>query len=110
MGFRNPALLIALILIVIVLFGSSKLPDVARAVGQSLKILKKDVKDLRTDDTTPASSAPSNNPAPSPGPAAAAGSAAQSQPPSTPAPEPGHQSKTPDVVTPDVVEGDDSKS
>lgn len=56
---RSPVIWITLLLLIVLLFGSSKLPDLARAVGQSLKILKKDVGDLRDDDTraTPADGA-----------------------------------------------------
>jgi len=43
--------------IVVLLFGSNKLPDFARGVGQSLKILKSEVKDL-ADDGKPSPVAP----------------------------------------------------
>ena len=49
---RHPMFIVVLFVLVILLFGSSKLPDLARSVGQSMKILKKDVKDMR-GDTTP---------------------------------------------------------
>lgn len=48
--FDNPVALIALILVIVLLFGAKRLPDVARSVGSSLKIFKKEVKDLRQDD------------------------------------------------------------
>lgn len=48
--FRNPAVIITLILLVVVLFGARRLPDVARSVGSSLKIFKKEVRELRDDD------------------------------------------------------------
>ncbi len=48
---RHPATIIVLILLVVLLFGSRRLPDLARSVGQSLKIFKKEVKELRDDDT-----------------------------------------------------------
>jgi sec-independent protein translocase protein TatA len=37
--------LIAIILIILLLFGAKRLPDTARALGQSLKIFKKSVRD-----------------------------------------------------------------
>jgi sec-independent protein translocase protein TatA len=37
--------LIAIILIILLLFGAKRLPDTARAIGQSLKIFKKSVRD-----------------------------------------------------------------
>ncbi|WP_277210760.1 twin-arginine translocase TatA/TatE family subunit [Isoptericola croceus] len=48
--FRNPAVIIALILLIVLLFGSKRLPDVAKSIGSSLKIFKKEVKELRDDD------------------------------------------------------------
>jgi sec-independent protein translocase protein TatA len=47
--FDSPAALL-LILVVIVLFGSKKLPDAARGVGRSLRIFKAETKGLMTDD------------------------------------------------------------
>lgn len=48
---RHPAVIIVLILLVVLLFGSRRLPDLARSVGQSLKIFKKEVKELKDDGT-----------------------------------------------------------
>lgn len=42
-----------LLLIVLLLFGARKLPDLARSVGKSMKIFKSEVKDLK-DDGAPA--------------------------------------------------------
>lgn len=44
---------IAIIAVVIlILFGSKKLPDAARSLGRSMRILKTEVKGLHDDDTT----------------------------------------------------------
>src|SRR6266571_4919107 len=48
--FDNPAVLVILIVAVIVIFGSKRLPDAARGVGRSLRILKAETKGLMTDD------------------------------------------------------------
>ncbi|WP_455603932.1 Sec-independent protein translocase subunit TatA, partial [Cellulosimicrobium funkei] len=56
---RHPATIVVLILLVLLLFGSKRLPDMARSVGQSLKIFKKEVKDLREDDDTTTTTTPS---------------------------------------------------
>lgn len=48
--FRSPGVILVLILLVLLLFGSRRLPEVARSVGESLKVFKKEVKDLRDDD------------------------------------------------------------
>lgn len=76
---ENPVVLVALIVLVIVLFGAKRLPDVAKSVGSSLKIFKKEVRDLREDDkdapvtsapaaTTPPPAAPTTPVAPTPPP------------------------------------------
>jgi len=50
-----PELLIIAVVIVL-LFGSKKLPDVTRSIGKSLRILKTEVKGLHDDE--PAAPAP----------------------------------------------------
>lgn len=53
--------IIVLVLVVLLLFGANRLPGLAKSVGQSMKIFKSEVKDLRdderpekpTEDTTP---------------------------------------------------------
>lgn len=65
---RHPGFIIVLIVLVILLFGSNKLPDLARSVGQSLKILKKDVKDLRDDDPAESAQPGATTPPPPAGP------------------------------------------
>jgi sec-independent protein translocase protein TatA len=63
--------------VVLVLFGSKKLPDAARSLGRSMRILKTEIKDLHDDDRdeTPAPAAalpPATPPVVSPAPAAPA--------------------------------------
>lgn len=41
--------IIVLVIVVIFLFGSAKLPELARSLGQSARILKKEVRDLQED-------------------------------------------------------------
>lgn len=38
------------ILIIVIIFGAPKLPQLARSLGQSMKIFKSEVKDLRGDE------------------------------------------------------------
>jgi sec-independent protein translocase protein TatA len=48
--------LIVLIGVLVLLFGSTKLPGAARAIGQSMRIFKAETKDMRSeseDGTTP---------------------------------------------------------
>jgi sec-independent protein translocase protein TatA len=54
---------IAIIAVVIlVLFGSKKLPDAARSLGRSLRILKTEVKGMHDDDDQPAQPTPATQP------------------------------------------------
>jgi sec-independent protein translocase protein TatA len=46
----NPFLLLVLVLVIVLIFGSKRLPDAARSMGRSMKIFKAEVKDLRSDD------------------------------------------------------------
>jgi sec-independent protein translocase protein TatA len=63
MRFSATAILVVVVF-AIVLFGAKRLPDVARSLGQSMRILKSETKALREEDG-PA-------PAPAPAPAEAA--------------------------------------
>jgi sec-independent protein translocase protein TatA len=69
--FEKPAFLI-LLLIIILLFGAKRLPDLARGVGRSLRIFKAETDGLKTDGTpaeqAAAQQAVSSAPAPSPAP------------------------------------------
>ncbi|MCI4010550.1 Sec-independent protein translocase subunit TatA [Brevibacterium sp. ZH18] len=38
------------ILIIVIIFGAPKLPQLARSLGQSMKIFKSEIKDLRDED------------------------------------------------------------
>jgi sec-independent protein translocase protein TatA len=51
MGFlKEPSHLLIMLLVVVVLFGSRRLPDVARGLGQSMRIFKSEVKQMKDDD------------------------------------------------------------
>lgn len=43
---------IAILIVVVLLFGAKRLPDTARGLGRSLRILKAETKGLRDDDDT----------------------------------------------------------
>lgn len=47
--FRNPVILLVLILLAFLLFGANKLPKMARNLGQSMRILKSEVKEMKQD-------------------------------------------------------------
>lgn len=43
---------IVLLVVILLVFGASRLPDITRNVGKSMKIFKEEVKDLRDDGNT----------------------------------------------------------
>ena len=49
----EPWHLLVLAIVMIVLFGSKKLPDTARAFGKSMRILKSEAKALKDESVTP---------------------------------------------------------
>ena len=87
--FRNglePWHLILVVLAFVLLFGSKRLPDAARGLGKSLRILKSETRALREDgaDETPEPTAA----AAAPSTAATATTATMSTAPGVPAPAP----------------------
>ena len=79
--FDSPWKILIVAVVIIVLFGSKKLPSAARSLGQSMRILKKEVRGLHEDEPEPrppggqaAAQAPAWTPAPT-APAAAAAEA-----------------------------------
>ena len=61
--FDSPLKIAIIAVVIIVLFGSKKLPSAARSLGQSMRILKKEVQGLHEDEQ------PTAEPAPVPAPA-----------------------------------------
>ena len=62
--FDSPWKILIVAVVIIVLFGSKKLPGAARSLGQSMRILKREVQGLHEDETVPgASSAQAQDPA-----------------------------------------------
>ena len=49
--FDSPWKVLIVAVVLIVLFGSKKLPDAARSLGKSMRILKTEVTDLHHEDT-----------------------------------------------------------
>ncbi|MDO4613050.1 MAG: twin-arginine translocase TatA/TatE family subunit [Actinomycetaceae bacterium] len=45
----RPSHIIVLIVILIIVFGASKLPEIARNIGKSAKVLKSELQDLSED-------------------------------------------------------------
>ncbi|MCZ4558984.1 Sec-independent protein translocase subunit TatA [Rhodococcus maanshanensis] len=64
MGAMSPWHWAIVALVVVILFGSKKLPDAARGLGRSLRIFKSEVKEMQNDGaTTAAAPAPAAPPA-----------------------------------------------
>jgi TatA/E family protein of Tat protein translocase len=70
--FDSPLKVLIIAVVIIVLFGSRKLPDAARSLGKSMRILKTEVQGLHDDDTaattTTVQAAPAQLQAPAPAP------------------------------------------
>jgi sec-independent protein translocase protein TatA len=63
--FRNlvdhPWVLVILVVLIVALFGSKRLPDAARGLGRSMRIFKSEVKEMKNDgkaETTSATTTP----------------------------------------------------
>ena len=54
----GPTELIIIAVVLILLFGSKKLPDAARSIGRSMRIFKSEVKELSNDDQVTAATEP----------------------------------------------------
>ena len=68
--FDSPWKIAIIVILIIVLFGSRKLPDAARSLGKSMRILKAEVQGLHDDEpettTSPVQAAPAQLQAPAP--------------------------------------------
>lgn len=74
--FDSPWKVLVVAIVLIVLFGSKKLPDAARSLGKSMRILKAEVSDLHHDEADASAqnaagpfSQPQLTPTPAPAPA-----------------------------------------
>ncbi len=75
MGALSPWHWAILILVVVLLFGSKRLPDAARSLGKSMRIFKSEVKELQAESkadnpVTPQQPATEASPIPAPAPVA----------------------------------------
>src|SRR5580698_5495154 len=86
--FDSPWKILIVAVVLIVLFGSKKLPDAARSLGKSMRILKTEVSSLHHDEPEPGSAAAPGSSAAFPPPAEIA---ASQQP--APAAQPADQSQ-----------------
>ena len=69
MGLESPSHWLIIALVVLVLFGYKKLPEMSRSVGRSLRIFKTEMKGMTEDDsarTAQPTTTPADQPAPPP--------------------------------------------
>ena len=64
--FDSPWKILIVAAVILVLFGSAKLPAAARSLGKSMRILKSEIKDLHEEDAAPVSVPAATLPAPVP--------------------------------------------
>ena len=62
--FDSPWKILIIAVVVLVLFGSRKMPDAARSLGRSMRILKTEIKDLHEDDAAGGAQAGQPQPVP----------------------------------------------
>ncbi|GAA2143644.1 hypothetical protein GCM10009760_30290 [Kitasatospora kazusensis] len=97
--FRNglePWHLVVLVSVVVLLFGSKRLPEAARGLGRSLRILKAETAALREDDGVPPGDGADRPAAPTAAPPLPASGAAGREPGQPPSgrPAPGQSSRS----------------
>jgi sec-independent protein translocase protein TatA len=86
--FDSPWKILIIAVVILVLFGSRKLPDAARSLGRSMRILKSEIRDLHEDDATAAQASQQVPPQPQQLAAPSGTTAAPAPPPaSVPVPE-----------------------
>jgi sec-independent protein translocase protein TatA len=71
MGEFSPSHWLIVGIVVVLLFGSKRLPDAARSIGRSMRILKSETQGLRDDTAPAADTVPAPDVAPAPAAAAA---------------------------------------
>lgn len=97
MGMLKPWHIIVLVVVILLLFGARRLPDLARSVGQSLKIFKKEVKDLTDDGKLNDSNEPASDDSTTTSTSGPAASSTSSTPPPASA---GGQEQIPGLIDP----------
>lgn len=66
MGALKPWHIIVLVVVLILLFGAKRLPDAARSLGRSMRIIKAETRGLQDDDVQAKAEAQQTNRAPLP--------------------------------------------
>ncbi|MGW4891711.1 Sec-independent protein translocase subunit TatA [Kitasatospora sp. NPDC004240] len=74
----SPTAILVIVVLAILLFGAKRLPDLARSLGQSMRILKSETKAMKADGA--AAGGPAGEPEPAPAAEAAQAKTIQSAP------------------------------
>lgn len=62
MGFlKEPSHIIIVVLVLVILFGSRRLPDAARGLGRSMRIFKSEIRQMKDDDNEDAAARQQNS-------------------------------------------------
>ncbi|HWL60336.1 MAG TPA: twin-arginine translocase TatA/TatE family subunit [Microbacteriaceae bacterium] len=61
--FENPIVIIAIVVLLVLIFAGPKLPGLAKSLGQSMRIFRKEVKTMKSESAEESASVP---PAPEP--------------------------------------------
>ena len=85
LGMFNGVEIVVIVLIIVVLFGSSKIPQLMRGLGSGINEFKKGLKDGETAPAEAGKPAPPPAAPPAAAPPAAPPAAAESKPPDAPA-------------------------
>ncbi|MCZ2404168.1 Sec-independent protein translocase subunit TatA [Paenarthrobacter sp. Z7-10] len=56
--FENPWVVLIIIIVIVLLFAAPKLPGMARSLGQSMRIIKSEVKEMKNDGKTDPAAGP----------------------------------------------------
>jgi sec-independent protein translocase protein TatA len=83
MGQIGPRELVVLLIIVLLVFGAKRMPDIARSLGKSARILKSETRAMKAENASasaPAASTPAGTAAPASADASADASAAEPAP------------------------------
>ncbi len=60
--FENPWVVLIIIIVVVLLFAAPKLPGMARSLGQSMRIIKSEVKEMKNDGRSENTASPTGAP------------------------------------------------
>jgi sec-independent protein translocase protein TatA len=85
--FDSPSHILIVLLVLVLLFGSAKLPKAAKSMGEAMRIFKKEAQKMHEDDTPEVSRVQASAPQPLPAPPPTVAQATEATATSAPVPE-----------------------